>query len=50
MNGGRPYLRIRVDTNNNGTGVTVYMRGFYTEVVFKDGSKDGFGYNTLITR
>jgi hypothetical protein len=50
MNGGRPYLRIRVDTNNNGTGVIVYMRGFYTEVVFKDGSKDGFGYNTLITR
>jgi len=50
MIGGRPYLRIRVDTRTNGTGVTVYMRGFYTEVVFKDGSKDGFGYNTLITR
>jgi len=44
--GGRPHLRIRID-NSNTNGWTGHMHplGFYTEVVYRDGSKDGLGDN-----
>jgi hypothetical protein len=44
--GGRPYLRIRIDNNNtDGWGGNMHPLGFYTEVVYRDGSKDGLGDN-----
>jgi len=43
--GGRPYLRIRIDNSNIGWTNYAYPLGFYTEVVYRDGSKDGLGDN-----
>jgi len=43
--GGRPHLRIRIDNNNIGWGNYAHPLGFYTEVVYRDGSKDGLGDN-----
>jgi hypothetical protein len=47
--GGRPHLRIRIDNSNiNGWDATLgsmHPLGFYTEVVYRDGSKDGLGDN-----
>ena len=43
---GRPYLRIRIDNRNTiGWNNTMHPRGFYTEVVYRDGSTtDGLGW------
>ena len=40
---GRPYLRIRIDARNSGGLSTHHPRGMYTEVVYPDGSSDGYG-------
>jgi len=43
---GRPYLRIRIDNTNDGWGThRSHQKGLYTEVVYRDGSKDGLGDN-----
>ena len=39
---GRPYLRIRIDNTIPGT-INHHPKGFYTEVVYPDGSSDGYG-------
>ena len=45
---GRPYLRIRIDARQTGGDSTSatsthHPRGMYTEVVYPDGSSDGYG-------
>ena len=40
---GRPYLRIRIDARNTGSDGNHHPRGLYTEVVYPDGSSDGYG-------
>ena len=40
---GRPYLRIRIDGRNTGSDGNHHPRGLYTEVVYPDGSSDGYG-------
>ena len=40
---GRPYLRIIIDARNTGSDGNHHPRGLYTEVVYPDGSSDGYG-------